>query len=136
MRRVFDEQTYLDFSGDTSLKVVKEYRAKYAWIDECLKATPLILWLVHEDLETLSKSKEGREAKYTTEILFRALLVHQIERTTLRETVIRIAESPTLQSFLRLGTRSVPDFTFLDRAFKAITAETWKLVNENWPSTR
>lgn len=41
-----------------------------------------------------------------------------------------MAESPTLQSFLRLGTRPVPDFTFLDRAFKAITAETWKLVNE------
>ena len=109
MRRVFDEQTYLNFRGETSLKVVKEYRAKYAWIDECLKANPLILWLVHEDLETLSQSQKGREAKYTTEILFRALLVHQIERTSLRETVIRIAESPTLQSFLRLGTRPVPD---------------------------
>ena len=130
MRRVFDEQTYLDFSGDTSLKVVQEYRAKYAWIDACLEANPLILWLVHEDLEALSQSKEGRQAKYPTEILFRALLVHQIERTPLRETVIRIAESPTLQSFLRLGTRSVPDFTFLDRAFKAMRAETWKLINE------
>ena len=130
MRRVFDEQTYLNFSLETSLKVVQEYRAKYAWINECLDANPLILWLVHEDLETLSQSKEGREAKYTTEILFRALLVHQIEKTPLRETVIRIAESPTLQSFLRLGTRSVPDFTFLNRAFKAIRAETWKLINE------
>lgn len=130
MRRVFDEQTYLNLSGETSLKVMKEYRAKYAWIDACLEANPLILWLVHEDLETLSQSQEGREAKYSSEILFRALLVHQIEKTSLRETVIRIAESPTLQSFLRLGTRSVPDFTFLDRAFKAMTAETWKLVNE------
>lgn len=130
MRRVFDEQTYLNFSGETSLKVVQEYRAKYAGIDACLEANPLILWLVHEDLETLSQSQKGREAKYPTEILFRALLVHQIERTSLRETVIRIAESPTLQSFLRLGTRSVPDFTFLDRAFQAMTAETWKLINE------
>jgi IS5 family transposase len=130
MRRIVDEQTYLNFSEKTSLKVVKEYRAKYAWIDECLDANPLILWLVHEDLETLSQSKEGRKAKYTTEILFRALIVHQIEKTPLRETVIRIAESPTLQSFIRLGTRSVPDFTFLNRAFKAITAETWKRVNE------
>ena len=130
MRRVLDEQTYLNFSGETSLKVVKAYRAKYAWIDACLEANPLILWLVHEDLESLSQSKEGREAKYTTEILFRALIVHQIEKTSLRETVIRIAESPTLQSFLHLGTRSVPDFTFLDRAFKAMTAETWKQVNE------
>lgn len=130
MRRVVDEQIYLNFSEETSLKVVQEYRAKYAWIDECLEANPLILWLVHEDLEALSQSQEGREAKYTTEILFRALLVHQIERTSLRETVIRIAESSTLQSFLRLGTRSVPDFTFLNRAFKAMTAETWKLINE------
>jgi len=130
MRQVLDEQRYLDFSGETSLKVVKEYRAKYAWIDECLDANPLILWLVHEDLETLSESKEGREAKYTTEILFRALIVHQIEKTALRETIIRIAESPTLQSFIRLGTGSVPDFTFLNRAFKAITPDTWKLVNE------
>jgi transposase, IS5 family len=130
MRRVFDEQTYLDFNRETSLKVVQEYRAKYAWIDECLEANPLILWLVHEDLETLSQSQEGREAKYTTEILFRALLVHQIEKTSLRETVIRMAESSTLQSFIRLGTRSVPDFTFLNRAFKAMTAETWKRINE------
>jgi IS5 family transposase len=130
MRRVLDEQTYLNFAGETSLKVVKAYRAKYAWIDECLDVNPLILWLVHEDLEALSKSKEGREAKYTTEILFRALIVHQIEKTPLRETVIRMAESPTLQSFMRLGPRSVPDFTFMNRAFKAITPETWKLVNE------
>jgi IS5 family transposase len=130
MRRVFDEQTYLNFSGETSLKVVEEYRAKYAGIDASLEANPLILWLVHEDLESLSQSKQGREAKFTTEILFRALLVHQIEGTPLRQTVIRIAESPTLQSFIRLGTRSVPDFTFLNRAFKAMRPETWKLINE------
>jgi IS5 family transposase len=130
MRLILDEQTYLNFAVETSLKVVKAYRAKYAWIDECLLDNPSILWLVHEDLEALSQSREGRAAKYTTEILFRSLLVHQIEGTALRETVIRIAESATLQSFIRLGTRSVPDFTFLNRAFKAIRAETWKLVNE------
>ena len=130
MRPLLDEQTYLDFREDASLKVVKDYRAKYAWIDECLEANPLILWLVDEDLQTLSQSRKGREAKYTTEILFRALVVHQIERTALRETVVRIAESSTLQWFIRLGNRPVPDFTFLNRAFKAITAETWKLVNE------
>ena len=129
MRQVLDEQTYLDFTPDTTLKVVEAYRAKYAWIDKCLDANPLILWLVHEDLELLSRSSEGREAKYTTEILFRALLVHQIEKTSWRETVVRIAESSTLQSFIRLGNRSVMDFTFLNRAFKAIGPETWEVVN-------
>jgi len=130
MRQVLDQQKYMDFAAETSLKVVTEYRAKYARIDECLDANELILWLVHEDLETLSRSKEGRDAKYTSEILFRALIVHQLEKTSLRETIIRIAESPTLQSFIRLGTRSVPDFTFLNRAFKAISAQTWKVINE------
>jgi len=40
MRRILDEQTYLDFNAETSLKVVRDYRAKYAWIDECLEANP------------------------------------------------------------------------------------------------
>lgn len=129
MRRVLDEQTYLNFSRETSLKVVRDYRAKYAWIDECLDANPVILWLVDEDLQGLSKSKAGRDADYTTEILFRALIVHQLEETPWRKTVIRIAESPTLQAFIRLGPRSEPDYSFLNRAFKAIRPETWEAVN-------
>ena len=116
MRLVLDEQTYLNFAVEPSLKVVQAYRAKYAWIDECLEANRRIPWLVHEDLEALSQSREGRAAKHTTGILFRSLLMHQIEGTALRETVVRIAESPTLQSFRRPG--------------MAIRAETWKLVNE------
>ena len=130
MRQVSDEQRYLDFTSETSLKVVGEYRRKYALISELLDGNNLILWLVHEDLEKLSTSREGREAKYTTENLFRALLVHQIEGTALRDTVIRISESSTLQTFIRLGSRPVMDFTFLNRCFKAISEQTWKMVNE------
>lgn len=130
MRQVLDEQKYLNFTSEASLKVVEAYRRKYSRIDELLDANPNILHLVHDDLETLSSSPKGRQAKYTTEILFRALLVHQIEQTALRDTVIRIAESDTLKGFIRLGNRSIPDFTFLDKAFKAISADTWKMVNE------
>ena len=130
MRPVLDEQKYLNFTSETSLKVVEAYRRKYGRIDELLDANPTILHLVHEDLESLSTSQKGREAAYTTEILFRALLVHQIEGTPLRDTVIRIAESGTLKAFIRLGNRSIPDFTFLDKVFKAISADTWKMLNE------
>ena len=70
MRQVLDDQKYLDFSGETSLKVVEEYRAKYAWIDKCLDENELSLWLAHEDLESLSASEAGREAKFTTENMF------------------------------------------------------------------
>ena len=130
MRQVSDEQRYLDFTTETSLKVVEDYRRKYEVINEVLEANDLILWLVHEDLEKLSSSSEGRKGKYTTENLFRALVVHQIEQTSLRETVIRISESSTLRGFIRLGERPVMDFTFLNRCFKAISADTWKMLNE------
>lgn len=130
MRQVLDEQQYLKFASETSLKVVEAYRRKYDRIDKLLDANPTILHLVHEDLECLSSSSTGRQAKYPTEILFRSLLVHQIEQTALRDTVVRIAESDTLKAFIRLGNRSVPDFTFLDRAFKAISPDTWKMLNE------
>lgn len=49
MRRVTHEQTYLDFSMRSSLKVVNEYRAKCPWISQAFDANDLILWLVHED---------------------------------------------------------------------------------------
>ncbi len=130
MRQVQEGQRYFDFTSDASPKVVNEYRRKYRSIDQCLEANPMILGLVHEDFSKLSLSERGRAGKYTTEILFRALLVHQIEKTSLRETVIRIAESGTLRSFVCLGNRPVMDYSFLDRAFKAIGAETWKMVNE------
>ncbi len=129
MRQVLEPQRYLDFTSNASPKIVAKYRRKYELIDQILEENPVILWLVHDDLEKLSDSNEGREAKYTTEILFRALLVHQIEKTSLRATVIRIAESETLRKFVRLGNRPVMDFTFLDRAFKVITSDTWKVIN-------
>ena len=130
MRRVLEEQRYLEFTGDASPKVVKAFREKYGKISRKLDESPLILWLVNEDLRSLSTSDGGRGAVYTSEMLFRALLVHQIEKTSLRETVIRVAESETLRSFVRLGHRPMMDYSFLDRAFKAITPETWGLVNQ------
>ena len=101
MRPVLDTQTYLDFAGDASLKVVREYRKKYAHMDGVLDANPDILWLVHEDLERLSTSSGGREATYTTENLFRALVVHQVECTSLRNTVVRIDRNTGLGFFWR-----------------------------------
>ena len=48
MRQVSDEQRYLDFTAETSLKVVEQYRRKYGWINEVLESNDLILWTVHE----------------------------------------------------------------------------------------
>jgi len=81
-------------------------------------------------MKRLGVSREGRKAGYTTENLFRALLVRQTEQTSLRNTVVRIAESETLRAFIRLGPRDVMDYSFLHRAFKALSAQTWGRIND------
>ncbi len=48
---------------------------------------------------------------------------------SLRETVIRIADSEFLQDFIRTRKKSVMDYSFLDKCFKAIQPKTWKQIN-------
>jgi IS5 family transposase len=57
------------------------------------------------------------------------LVVHAIEGGSLRETVVRIAESDFLQDFLRTRKKAVMDHSFLDKCFQAIRPATWKQVN-------
>jgi len=43
--------------------------------------------------------------------------------------MVHMSHSLFLQDFLRLGPRSVPDYSLLDRAFNAIKPSTWKKIN-------
>jgi len=114
----------------SELKIVVRHQEKYQRIGRILDQNPKILALADADLKVLSSSnRNGRRAVYTSENLLRALVVMVVEGLDLRGTVVRIAESPFLQDFLRLGNRPVMDFTFLERAFKAIRPETWKAIN-------
>lgn len=118
--------------SDTELpKTVREYREKYKRISDRLDQHPEILDLVHRDLVQLSQGgKSGREADFTSETLLRALIIMMVEGLPFRETIVRIAESEFLQDFIRTRKRAVMDYTFLNRAFKAIRPETWKRVND------
>ena len=104
MRKISDGQSYLDFSLPSSLKIVEEFRQKYRGISKVLDANPQILDLVHRDLDSLCKDESGggRRGSFTSENLFRCLLVHAIEGTPYRETAIRIAETEFLRWFVRL----------------------------------
>lgn len=134
MRLKADPQRYFDWSVASRAKVVLEYEEKYDRISALLDENPLFVDLIHRDLKPLSKdrpqNRRGRNADFTSENILRALIVHQIEGTSLRDTVVRISHSPFLQQFLRLGVRRVMDFTFLDKCFKLIEAETWTRLNE------
>jgi hypothetical protein len=100
-------EAIFDFGTDgeqSQNKIVLEYRYEYKTISEILDGQPEILGMAHRDLEQLSKttSRRGRKADFTSENLFRAILVMQREGLEYREASVRIAESETLQNFCRL----------------------------------
>ncbi len=131
MRLKSDPQQYFHWSTASTSKIVREYEEKYNKISEILDRNPEILTLAARDLGKLSTGRrKGRKATFTAENLLRALVVHQIEGTAFRGTVIRLAHNSFLQDFLRLGTRPVMDHSLLCRAFGAIGPATWGKIND------
>ena len=112
-------------------QTVRDYRHEYKTLSGILDDHPMILDLVHEDLEQLSQatSPRGRKPIFTSENLFRAVFVMQREGLDYRQASVRIAESETLQRFCRLLKKPTMDFTLLNKAFGAIQPETWERVN-------
>ena len=119
-------------SNDKGLpQVLRRYRDRYRAVSQVLDDNTEILAVMHEDLRELSEGgPRGRDADYTSENILRALIVKHTEGLTYREAVIRIGSDPFLQDFLRMRKRTVMDFTFLNKCFKAIRPQTWKRINE------
>ncbi len=134
MRRKKEAVLPFEWNNDDLPKIVREHRAKYKEISRILDRNPEILDLVHQDLKQLSEGHQGgqngRNGDFTSETILRALVVHATGGDSLRETVIRIAESDFLQDFLRTRKKAVMDYSFLDKCFKVIRPETWKRINE------
>ncbi len=112
-------------------EIVRKYRDEYKLLDEILNKYPKILELVHRDLQQLSSatSPRGRKADFTSENLFRAILVMQREGLDYRDASIRLAESETLQRFCRLLKKPTIDYTLLNKAFGVLQSETWEMIN-------
>ena len=130
MRTKSSKTLYFDFSGESSIKVAKEYRAKYEAISQILDANRQILRLAHRDwAKLLSTSAKGRDG-YTSEQLLRALIVMFMEGDSYRDVVVRIDTSEFLQYFVRLGIKATMDFTFLNKACCALSAKTLEAMNQ------
>ncbi len=127
-------EAVLDFGSDDDRprnKIVRQYRQQYKRIGRILDEHPELLEMAHRDLGKLSKgtSRRGRKAGFTSENLFRAILVMQREGLDYREASVRIAESDTLQNFCRLMKKQTIDFTLLNKAFGVLQPETWEMMN-------
>ena len=124
MRTQYAPQNYFNFATVSSLNIVNEYREKYEALSMLLDANPELLALAHKDwIDMLSTSDKGRDG-YTSEQLLRALIVLFLEGCSYRRTVILIENSEFLRFFVRLGTKSAMDFTFLNRAYSGLRTET------------
>jgi transposase, IS5 family len=123
------DQEYLDFSIKSTLKVVQEYRAKYNGIGLILEGNPQILDFAHRDFSrVLSKSECGRGG-FTSEQILRSIIVMFIEVLSYRDTVILVENSEFLRTFIKLGSKTMMDFTFLCKAYTALSEQTWKAIN-------
>jgi len=133
MRTKSTRQAYLDmFLPSSTTKVVAQYCEKYSAIDTILLDNPGLLDLAHADfVRWLSDSDDGRESRYTSEELLRTLVVMFLEQDSYRDVVVRIETSEFLRSFIGLGFyKPMMDFTLVSKAFSALSAETWKAMNE------
>ena len=130
MRTKMSNEQYFNFAGESSLKIVNEYREKYERLSTILDENPNLLLPAHQDwVELLSTSQEGRDG-YTSEQLLRALVVMFLEGKSYRNTVVLIDNSEFLQYFVRLGVKETMDFTFLNRAYHALRSTTLDTMNE------
>lgn len=131
MRIIAEAILEFGVADDEPIEIVREYRDEYKTVSELLDREPKILEMVHRDLDALSRSTSprGRKAVFTSENLFRAILVMQREGLDYREASVRIAESETLQNFCRLLKKPTIDFTLLSKAYGVLQPETWENVN-------
>ena len=131
MRRKNEAVLKFESNDDGLPKVVRDYRERYRVISQVLDDNPEILSAIHRDLLKLSEGDaQGREGDYTSENIFRALIVQHLEGLPFRETVIRIGSDSFLQDFARMRKRPVMDYSFLDKCFLAVEPKTWKHINE------
>jgi hypothetical protein len=116
---------------EPTLKIVATFREKYKSLSGVLDGHPEILALAHRDLRKVSQGgRQGRKGVFTSENILRTLVVMQAEGLSLRDAVVRVADSPFLCDFVRLGPRPMMDFTFVDKCFHAIAPETWQQIND------
>ncbi len=132
MRHKFDSCFQFSFfeNEEELPSTVREYRAEYRRIATILETVPKIIDIVHSDLKTLNKSESGRASLFSSESLFRALLVKQKEGIDYREACIRISESEFLKDFCKFSRKVGIDYSLLCKAFKAISPDSWQILNQ------
>lgn len=129
MRKIVQSAPCFFLNLTSDQKIISQYRDKYNSIDRQLDKNPAILNMFHKDLRRFGSSS-GRGAHYSSEQVLRMCIVMFIEQLSLRDTIIRVAESDFLRNFTRIGMGKVMSFALLCDAFKVVKESTWKKIND------
>jgi len=131
MRVKKDCQLPINWGFIPAPKIVAEYQEKYNALSEILDENPDILDLLDRDLQKLcSSNRKGRKGAYTSETILRTIVVMRIECLSFRDAIVNIAQNEFLCGFIRLGNRTMMDFTFLNKCANAIQSATWDEINK------
>lgn len=133
MRPKIDAQCELELPT-SNLALTRRYYAKYHAISKLVDAVPEIVAAAHRDLAhaleaTARARRRGPRFRYTSDQVLRLLLVQAIEGLSLRQTVVRVDDSPALRQFTRLHGKPMMDFTTLCKLKNAIRPATWEQIN-------
>ncbi len=122
MREIVSSNPSLPFEIQSSNKTVLVYQKRYLKISELLEQNSKILKSFHKNIKSLSSDK-GRNSIFSSDTLFRCLLVRILEGLSLRDTSIRLNNDLFLKSFAKIGMGDIPDFRLLHIVEKELSSK-------------
>lgn len=128
MRRKADRQLPLDFASP--IRLVQTHYTMYKAISDILDKNPGILNAVHADLCAGEKKLKRNIEGVSSETILRMAIVQKIESLTLRDLILRVADSDMLRFFCRIYDDPMIDFTTFCKLLNMITPQTWEKINE------
>jgi len=131
---LFEELFSLDAEESNLTQNVQYYRRIFKTVEGYLEKFPEIERFAHEDLKNINLSEASettreRTPDFTTQNLFRAVLVMKLEGFTFRDAEVAIAEMKTLSRFCRLDKKETISFQLINQAHHALSPETWQAIN-------
>jgi len=130
MRSIISAKPEFQYSLKTEHPVVQKFYDKYNKMDSILDSNFRILKMIHQELCITMNVFRGRESKYSTESIFRMLLIKCIEQLSFRDLLIRVNDSMFLRNFARIGWGDLMSIGLLDAAWKCISSSTWDSINK------
>lgn len=134
IRPKFERQAQIVIARPATVQMdTKKYYDRYDALSRVVDENPNILDAIHKDIEKsvamLNTGSKGPECRYSTDQIFRMILVESLEGFSLRETCVRIDDSCIFREFTRIGIRAMIHSSSLCTLKNAIKSETWKSIN-------